>query len=119
MSQQLAKKQLQLLALHRQAEALKPTAQIAALKRRLHQLDKAIGVRMLQLIQEKKRRCAQLVEHVKAIDPKNLLTKGYSILFHENTGSVILSSGEVQPQVRVAILMHDGRLNATVNEVVR
>jgi exodeoxyribonuclease VII large subunit len=56
--------------------------------------------------------------HLKAINPKNLLTKGYAILFDEKTGSAILSGKNLKKEERVRILMQDGILKATVNEYV-
>ncbi|MBS0652216.1 MAG: exodeoxyribonuclease VII large subunit [Verrucomicrobia bacterium] len=141
--QQLQKKQLQLQVLARQADALKPKTQLQALKQRLASMDKAVGTAISQQvasikrhfdpdlsrellhkrcqfhINEKKARLQQLVSHLKAIDPKNLLTKGYCILFQEKLDSVILSTQELAENPTIRILMHDGTAKAHIEEITR
>ncbi len=95
--QHIEKKSLQLQAFSRQLDSLKPANQIAILKQQLR----------------------QLVSHLKAIDPKNLLTKGYCILFQEKLDSVILSSQELAGGQTVRILMHDGQAKAHIEEIKR
>lgn len=68
------------------------------------------------LIQRKKIELKRLEEHMKSIDPKNLLTKGYCILFHEKSKNVILSSQELEVGQRLQILMHDGKVITQVEE---
>ncbi len=77
-------------------------------QKQLQVLDPRIRVNHL------KQKLQQLTSHLKAIDPKNLLTKGYSILFHENSGSVIFSSKEVQTGDHIRILQHDGEQKAEI-----
>jgi len=61
-----------------------------------------------------RQKLGQLTAHLKAIDPRNLLTKGYCILFRENDESVIFSSKELQPQDNVQIQLHDGKVKAKI-----
>ena len=80
-----------------------------------------IGFRKLDpsfrnLIKQKRERLDKLVAHLKAIDPRNLLTKGYCILFQEKEDSVILSAKAVKADDRLAILLHDGKIHAKVVE---
>ncbi|MBX3719235.1 MAG: exodeoxyribonuclease VII large subunit [Parachlamydiales bacterium] len=141
MRQQLQKKQLQLQSLAKQSEALKPITQVHSLKQRLASMEKAVCTAICQQIasakrhfdpvasrevllkrcqfhlQEKKQRLQQLVSHLQAIDPKNLLTKGYCILFQEKLDSVILSSQELSVNTAVRILMHDGTVKAHIEEI--
>ena len=136
-------KHLQLLALSRQSHSLKPANQIQTLKQRLISIDKALQGALLQQISslkrhfdpetlrkqligsyqlhlhEKKNRLEQLVSHLRAIDPKNLLTKGYCILFQEKIDSVILSSQELTERQPVRIFMHDGIATAHIEEITR
>jgi exodeoxyribonuclease VII large subunit len=90
----LQSKKLRLQGIERQAAALKPSLQVQALKQKL----------------------GQLAAHLRAIDPRNLLTKGYCILFRENAESVIFSSKELCTDDTVRIQMHDGKVKATINE---
>jgi exodeoxyribonuclease VII large subunit len=65
-------------------------------------------------VQHLKQKLTQLTSHLKSIDPKNLLKKGYSILFRENSNSVIFSPNEVQAGENVRVLVKDGEIKAQV-----
>jgi exodeoxyribonuclease VII large subunit len=140
--QMLQHHKLKLLAFSKQATALKPSAQIQMLQDKLFAIKKALNnsahqkistlahtfnfnqlqtqlkERCLKIVAEKKQRLNQLVSHLQAIDPKNLLTKGYCILFQENKESVILSLNELSASDRVKIRLHDGTALATINETL-
>ncbi len=137
----LQEKQLRLLALKKQAQALQPASQIQALKQKLailtkslnaamlqqwrarkqlfnaHELQKNLDQRLSELLAQKSGRLAQLISHLRGIDPKNLLTKGYCILFHEKIDSVILSTHQLKAQDNVRLQLHDGKVHLTVNGV--
>jgi exodeoxyribonuclease VII large subunit len=85
-------KNLQLQGVQKRHQMLDPRLKIATLKQKL----------------------TQLVSHLKAIDPKNLLKKGYSILFDENSSSVIFSSKELKTGQTVRLALHDGEQKAKI-----
>ncbi|CAM0117240.1 exodeoxyribonuclease VII large subunit [Rhabdochlamydiaceae symbiont of Dictyostelium giganteum] len=91
----LHKKTLSVTALHRQYHAINPKLRITYLKEKL----------------------SQISSHLKSIDPKNLLKKGYSMLFRENSPSVIVSSTELHPNDSIRIVLHDGQVKAKVYEI--
>lgn len=95
MQLQLQRKRQQLTSIQRQATMLRPLTQVTVLRSKLKQLS----------------------AHLKAIDPKNLLTKGYCILFAEKENSAILSAKELAQGERIRILMNDGKIITTVEEV--
>jgi len=135
----LQEKQLQLLAFKKQAITLKPSNQILSLRQKLATLAKAIHTairqqlairkksfdmaslrknldqRIHEQICQKTERLTQLASHLGGIDPKNLLAKGYCILFHEKKDSVILLTQELKPQDKVRLQLHDGKVHLTVN----
>ena len=113
----LQDKQLRLLALKKQAHALKPASQIQNWKHKLAVLAKSLDAAMPQLVAQKSKHLAQLVSHMKSIDPKNLLSKGYCILFHEKNDSVILSTQELTERDQVRLQLHDGKVHLTVNGI--
>jgi exodeoxyribonuclease VII large subunit len=82
--------------------------QLEGLKRQLLALDPMVRIHHL------KQKVSQLTSHLKSIDPKNLLKKGYSILFRENSNSVIFSPKEVQSGESVRILVRDGEIKARI-----
>jgi exodeoxyribonuclease VII large subunit len=134
-------KQLQLLALRKQMLTLKPSNQILGLKQKLNLLSRSIhsailqqwgarkkmfdlaslrkniDQRMEEQIHRKTQRLAQLAAHLQGIDPKNLLTKGYCILFQEKKDSVILSTQALKKQDKVRLQLHDGKIHLTINEI--
>ncbi|MBS0648306.1 MAG: exodeoxyribonuclease VII large subunit [Verrucomicrobia bacterium] len=92
MQRMVATKRLELQGMRRQLQALDPSVKVQHLQQKL----------------------AQLTSHLKSIDPKNLLTKGYSILFRENSNSVIFSNKEVEAGENVRVLVKDGEIKAKV-----
>ena len=56
---------------------------------------------------------------LQAIDPKNLLAKGYSILFSEKSGSVVKSVIELKKDENIRIMLADGELLSTIKKVVK
>lgn len=129
---------LRLSALQRQLSALNPLNQIRILKEQLYAFQERFlktGQRLLlhfdtlkvkhtpfeekvlQLIAHKKKYLLSLSSHIHGINPKNLLTKGYCILFEEKKDSVILSTKQLSPGSRVSIQFHDGKAHALVDKV--
>lgn len=80
--------------------------------------------RQLELLNPKvkigqhKERLTRLKEHLKSLHPQNLLKKGYAILFSEKGNSIILSAKDLQPEQKFTALLCDGKIGATVNQVI-
>jgi exodeoxyribonuclease VII large subunit len=134
-------KKLKIEALQKRNEVLKPSAKIAILKEKFSHIQhalqsglsqlyqtrkqvfhpvlfyKKIDLQILRMLQVNKEKLAQLISHLKGIDPKNLLTKGFCILFNEKKDSVILSTQSLQPKDRVHLQLHDGELKLTVESL--
>ena len=68
------------------------------------------------LLDSKKRAFRDLASHIKSIDPKNLLKKGYSILFSEKDNSIILSCQQVEKKQKIYALVSDGKIKAITEE---
>ncbi len=113
----LEQQQTRLESLGRQMELLKPSAQIAQLKERLSSFLPRFEQAMSQAVRQPKERLQRLTDHLCSIHPKNLLKKGYTILFSEKGDSIILSAKEIQVSQKFTALMHDGRVAATANHV--
>jgi exodeoxyribonuclease VII large subunit len=67
-------------------------------------------------IRQKKERLQRIQEHIRAIHPKQLLKKGYSILFSAD-GKAILSTQGITPQQTLRALLQDGSVSAIVQQV--
>jgi exodeoxyribonuclease VII large subunit len=55
--------------------------------------------------------------HLNSLHPQNILKKGYTILFSEDD-SIILSAKDLAAGQTFKALLHDGKVAATVNEVI-
>lgn len=65
-----------------------------------------------------KQKLAHITDMLKALDPKNVLQKGYSILFAEKGNFVINSARELQNGQQARLLLSDGEVMITINEVI-
>ncbi len=118
MTRTLTQRKLQLFGLQKQAAALKPTLQIQSLKARLQQIDKSLQATFLTQLGRKKEHLARLIPHLKSIDPKNLIAKGYCILFPEKENSAILSIKDLHLNSSIRLLLNGGVAKATIGEIV-
>jgi len=60
----------------------------------------------------------QLKNELVRFNQKNLLTKGYCILFSEKDHSAITTIKNIEKNQEVQILLIDGKLKATINEII-
>lgn len=56
--------------------------------------------------------------HLASLHPQNILKKGYTILFTEKENSIILSAKDLKPDQKFVAQLHDGKVAATINQVV-
>ncbi len=68
-----------------------------------------------RLIQRRQERLAKVSQGIHAINPKQLLSRGYCIPFAEKDNSVITSVSAVAKGERICLLLADGTLRTTVN----
>jgi exonuclease VII large subunit len=71
---------------------------------------------MQQLVKTKQERLKRLIDHLRSINPQNLLKNGYAILFTEND-SLISTAGQIQSKQTIKALLHDGKITATVEAI--
>lgn len=82
------------------------------------QIQKQLLQLMERALKNRKERLCLLQESLRAVNPKNLLTKGYSILFREKQDSAITSVQQVEEGERVRIFLLDGQLTAKIEEII-
>lgn len=78
---------------------------------------KKIDQSLLKRIAEKKEKLLQLAAHLKGIDPKNLLAKGFCLLFEDKEAHLIHSAQALKQHSKVCLVMHDGNARLSVDEV--
>lgn len=113
----LQEKKRELSSLTKQLERLAPREKIAQSKERLQGLQSQIGMRFREQLVRRRERALHLEEHLRSINPRNLLQKGYAILFGEDGASVLLSTEQVKPEQSITVLLHDGQVDATVRNI--
>ncbi|MBS3904337.1 MAG: exodeoxyribonuclease VII large subunit [Simkania sp.] len=106
----MREQKLHLQRISQTLSALNPLTWFRQESTRFKTVQRALFLSVQQQLDRKRQRLQQLEQHLKAINPKNLLTKGYCILFRENSDSVIVSTREVEIKDRLDILLQDGKL---------
>lgn len=117
LQRQLAFRKHLLEARIKQAQALKPTNQIVHFKQKIQAVQKALHQKIWQTVDLHRRRLSHISELLHALDPKNLLRKGYSILFSENGLSVINSVKLLNKGQEAKLLLSDGEAHLTIRSV--
>lgn len=112
----LRESELKLEGLKKQKEALSPLSQIANQQKAFSRQHRDLSQVILKQIAGRREKLRRLKEHLEAIDPRNLLKKGYSIVFSEKTDSVILKTHDISPGERLRIQVSDGNLHVTLDE---
>jgi exodeoxyribonuclease VII large subunit len=69
------------------------------------------------IILMKRQNLIKLVAHLRSIDPKNLLKKGYTILFSVKDNSIILSVDNLAQGDAIMAKVSDGSIKATINNI--
>lgn len=80
----------------------------------LSSLSQKIDFKLSQYIAEKKNKFKTLATHLAAIDPKNVMEKGYSIIFDEKTKRVIVSTKDISLKQKLKLILKDGSSEAVV-----
>jgi exodeoxyribonuclease VII large subunit len=65
-----------------------------------------------------RQRLTHLIDLLRVLDPRNVLQKGYSILFAEKEASIINSARQLHQGQQVKVLLVDGEALMTINEVI-
>lgn len=135
------KKHLSLLALDKQKQASDPRYKLRIFKEQLRKAEKGLVIAVRQFLRnqnekfdekELRKRLKEgwlrnterkisdfrrAISLLQAMNPKNLFTKGYCILFSENKDSVILSSRQVRKGQSLTVVLQDGTLKTNVEEI--
>lgn len=110
----LEKKKNKLVLMQEHIKQLSPQENIRYKKARLEEQKNRLDTTMHYLLQTYYKRLPQIKQHLQGIDPKNLLKKGYSILFSENEHSIILSTKDIKEGESFSAMVQDGSIKAKV-----
>jgi len=98
--------------------SLNPQSQIINSQKRLVVISRQIDQFILRRVSIQSERLARVVSSLKAVDPKNLLKQGYSILFSEKDHSVINSVKSVKKSDKLRMLLADGEILSIIEEAI-
>lgn len=110
----LAQKRLLLKGKQKELFALNPKVQLFHMKARLKEFEKRINLLTNGRFDSKRRELQHVVLRLKGLDPKNVLKRGYAILFAQKRGSVIVSAQEMAAGDQVRAKLADGEINLQV-----
>ncbi len=99
------------------AQAISPESHIQKMGFRLKQIQEKFDYKMQANLQNFQRKFENVSIHLKAIDPKKVLDKGYSIVFDEKQNSAILSVQKISLKQRVKLILKDGYCEAVIDGV--
>lgn len=114
---QLTTQRLHLRAKKQLLASLNPLTRLGHFKQKLNALDKSLRTASERRLLMLQMRLKHLKDSLDVVNPKNLLTKGYCILFSEKDHSAITSVHSVEKQDNVQVLLWDGQLDATINNI--
>lgn len=110
----LAEKKLRVEGKKKELQALNPLAQLKFFKEKLESLEKRLDTTVTTQNILKKEKLKQIVQTLISLDPKQVLKRGYSILFARKEGSVIVSAQELSPGLEIRAQLADGEKNLIV-----
>jgi exodeoxyribonuclease VII large subunit len=116
MQQQAARLRLLLEGRKKQLFSLQPANKLKHCRERLRGF-KQIFKLVEGSLAYKRERLNRLADALHAVNPKNLLTKGYCILFSEKKDSSITTVQQLEIEERVRILLSDGEAAAEIKEL--
>lgn len=117
-SKRLSTLRLRLDSKRLQLSSLNPTTKLSHCRQRLHSLSKQLQTAWTRICEQKGERLLNIRNTLDTLNPKNLLTKGYCILFSEIDNSAITSVYSVAEHQNLKIVLTDGELTATANKIV-
>lgn len=109
MRQEILKRRYLLMGRGKQCLALKPQAQVTLLRQNLESKTQRLNQITINGLAKHRQKLKEIVGQFRALDPKNVLKRGYSILFALNNSSVIVSRRELTPGLEVQALLSDGK----------
>jgi exodeoxyribonuclease VII large subunit len=116
MKEKLYNTKQKLISLKRETEALKPSRRIQHVREKLSMLTQSLDQCWAKRRERETRKLQEITKLLKAIDPKNLLQKGYAMVFSEMSKSIITSVRSLSSGDSIRLLFADGDARATVSE---
>ena len=117
--QKVKTQHLKLDGMQCQLRSLSPMVKIQHYRKHFSAIQRQLDQLWQRSFVMRKERLKNLISNMRSIDPKNLLQKGYAILFDEKSNSVITSTRSIEKEQEVRMLLADGELLTTVKEIIK
>lgn len=101
----------------KEVAAYQPTKKIETFRAHLEQQQKRLHQTIHYLLSKKAQQLKEILHHLHALNPKNVLERGYAILFALNRKSVIVSAHELSPGEQVEVLLGEGGALLTIDQL--
>jgi exodeoxyribonuclease VII large subunit len=115
MQQLLSQKRVALLEKQKKCALLDPKAQLQLLKIKLDHLKGKLYDTQINTVAIQKRRLESGANRLTALSPKNVLKRGYSILFSQKENSIIISPNQIQSGDRLRVVLSEGETEIGVS----
>lgn len=85
---------------------------------RLVRLAQGLNLTVKHQLKRKRERLEQLAGHLEAVNPENILKKGYCIPFAEKDHSVMMSTRAITKGMGISLRFHDGTVITRAEEII-
>ncbi len=85
---------------------------------RVDELSKRMSTCMEKLLPERKQMLESVAGRLRALDPQEVLRRGYAVCREERTGSILREAHQVTVSQRVNVELYRGSLSCSVEEVI-
>lgn len=117
MNEKILELKAKLHTLKKQNEALSPKAKIAYFKEKIVLQQKRIDQAYKHLKERILHQLHQICRLLHALDPRNVLTKGYSIVFSEKSHSIINSVRSLNSGDTINVMFADGTALSVIKQI--
>jgi len=115
---QISLKRWKLLELSNRLAHCSPQAQLVRWRERLHRYNEALQTAVELALNKCRRKLELMAGKLEALSPFAVLQRGYALVREPLTGKVLTRVGNFTVGQRAEVLLADGKLDVTVNEVM-
>lgn len=116
MQRRFLEQTLKLKAASQHLQLLRPSARLQQLKNQLSPYLERYEKAMQYWLQRHKERLHHIGEHLSALNPRNVLKKGYALVKGQNN-TLLTSKQHIQSPMEIHLVFHDGSAKGTMHEV--
>ncbi|BBA33230.1 exodeoxyribonuclease 7 large subunit [Methylocaldum marinum] len=93
-----------------------PHRRVQMLDERRRQIQQRLCMAILRALEKQGQRVSGLAEHLQAVSPLATLTRGYAVVYKQDTGEILRSYRDIRPGERTETRIADGILVSRIEE---